>query len=82
MPGWLDGNVVSVVDGIAFGLLLFTIAVGLSLVFGMMDVLNLAHGTLYLAGAYIAYTLSDGSVSGLLLALTAGALAGALGERP
>ncbi|MFD6972159.1 branched-chain amino acid ABC transporter permease [Streptomyces sp. NPDC059979] len=79
MPGWLDGNVVSVVDGIAFGLLLFTIAVGLSLVFGMMDVLNLAHGTLYLGGAYIAYTLSDGSVSGLLLALTAGALAGALG---
>lgn len=79
MTGWLDGNIVSVVDGVAFGLLLFTIAVGLSLVFGMMDVLNLAHGTLYLAGAYIAYTLSDGSVSGLLLALAAGAFAGALG---
>ncbi|MFB7372012.1 branched-chain amino acid ABC transporter permease [Streptomyces sp. NPDC056222] len=79
MAGWLDGNFVSVIDGVAFGLLLFTIAVGLSLVFGMMDVLNLAHGTLYLGGAYIAYTLSDGSVAGLLLALTAGALTGALG---
>ncbi|MFD8793174.1 branched-chain amino acid ABC transporter permease [Streptomyces vinaceus] len=79
MTGWLDGNLVSVVDGVAFGLLLFTIAVGLSLVFGMMDVLNLAHGTLYLAGAYVAYALSDGSLWGLLLALAAGALAGAAG---
>ncbi|MCX5174679.1 branched-chain amino acid ABC transporter permease [Streptomyces virginiae] len=79
MAGWLDGNLVGVVDGIAFGLLLFTIAVGLSLVFGMMDVLNLAHGTLYLAGAYTAYTLSDGTLPGLLLALAAGALVGALG---
>lgn len=79
MPPWFDGNVVSVVDGVAFGLLLFTIAVGLSLVFGMMDVLNLAHGTLYLAGAYIAYALSDGSLTGLLLALAAGALVGIVG---
>lgn len=82
MAGWLDGNLVGVVDGIAFGLLLFTIAVGLSLVFGMMDVLNLAHGTLYLGGAYTAYALSDGTLAGLLLALVAGALVGALGERP
>ena len=49
----------------AYGLLLFTLAVGLSLVFGMVDVLNLAHGTLYLAGAYTAYSLSDGSLLGL-----------------
>lgn len=79
MIGWLDGNVVSVIDGVAFGLLLFTLAVGLSLVFGMMDVLNLAHGSLYLVGAYIAYTLSDGTLVGLLLALAAGVLIGVLG---
>lgn len=79
MTGWLNGNLVSVVDGVAFGLLLFTIAVGLSLVFGMMDVLNLAHGTLYLAGAYVAYALSDGSLWGLVLALAAGALVGGMG---
>ncbi|MCP3818463.1 branched-chain amino acid ABC transporter permease [Streptomyces sp. A3M-1-3] len=79
MTGWLDGNFVSVVDGVAFGLLLFTLAVGLSLVFGMMDVLNLAHGTLYLAGAYVAYALSDGSLWGLLIALVAGVLMGTLG---
>jgi branched-chain amino acid transport system permease protein len=54
VPAWLGDNLVTVVDGVAFGTLLFTIAVGLSLVFGIMDVLNLAHGALYLAGAYLA----------------------------
>jgi branched-chain amino acid transport system permease protein len=54
VPAWLGDNLVTVVDGVAFGVLLFTIAVGLSLVFGIMDVLNLAHGALYLAGAYLA----------------------------
>ncbi|MGH2534291.1 MAG: branched-chain amino acid ABC transporter permease [Thermomicrobiales bacterium] len=73
---WLDANLITIVDGIAFGLLLFTLAVGLSLVFGMMDVLNLAHGTLYLAGAYLAYQLSDGSWLGLLLALLAALVVG------
>ena len=76
---WLDDNLVSMVDGVAFGLLLFTLAVGLSLVFGMMDVLNLAHGSLYLLGAYAAYSLSDGSLVGLVLALLVGLLVGALG---
>ena len=54
MPAWLGDNLVTVVDGVAFGMLLFTIAVGLSLVFGIMDVLNLARGALYLTGAYLA----------------------------
>lgn len=76
---WFDDNLVSMVDGVAFGLLLFTLAVGLSLVFGMMDVLNLAHGTLYLVGAYAAYSLSDGSLLGLAVALGVGLLVGAVG---
>lgn len=79
MLGWLDANLVSMVDGVAFGLLLFTLAVGLSLVFGMMDVLNLAHGTLYLAGAYVAYMLSDGSWVGLVVAVAAGVGVGVAG---
>jgi branched-chain amino acid transport system permease protein len=79
MTGWLDAHFVSMVDGVAYGLLLFTLAVGLSLVFGMMDVLNLAHGTLYLAGAYTAYALSDGSWLGLLVALLVGLVVGLLG---
>ncbi len=79
MTGWFNAHFVSIVDGVAYGLLLFTLAVGLSLVFGMMDVLNLAHGTLYLAGAYAAYALSDGSWLGLLLALVVGLVVGVLG---
>lgn len=79
MLTWLDANLVSMVDGVAYGLLLFTLAVGLSLVFGMMDVLNLAHGTLYLLGAYVAYALSDGSWVGLLVAVLAGVLVGVAG---
>jgi branched-subunit amino acid ABC-type transport system permease component len=77
--GWIDNNLVSMVDGVAYGLLLFTLAVGLSLVFGMMDVLNLAHGTLYLIGAYAAYALSDGGWGGFLLALVVGLVLGVLG---
>lgn len=77
--GWFDANLVSIVDGVAFGLLLFTLAVGLSLIFGMMDVLNLAHGTLYLIGAYVAYTLFDGTVLGTLAAVAAGLAVGAMG---
>ncbi|WP_156136158.1 branched-chain amino acid ABC transporter permease, partial [Delftia sp. ZNC0008] len=37
-----------------FGLMLFLIAAGLTLVFGIMDIMNLAHGSLYMAGAYVA----------------------------
>jgi branched-subunit amino acid ABC-type transport system permease component len=79
MIGWFDTHLVSIVDGVAFGLLYFTLAVGLSLVFGMMDVLNLAHGTLYLAGAYLGYLLSDGGWTGLLLGLAAGIGVGVVG---
>ncbi len=79
MFNWLDANLVSMVDGVAYGLLLFTLAVGLSLVFGMMDVLNLAHGTLYLLGAYVAYALSDGSWAGFALAIVVGVAVGILG---
>lgn len=41
-------------NGLQFGLMLFLIAAGLTLVFGIMDLMNLAHGTLYMAGAYVA----------------------------
>lgn len=84
MLGWLDTNLVTMIDGVAFGVLLFTIALGLSLVFGVMDVLNLAHGALYLGGAYLAVSLVGGGGGGLLpfvlaalAALAVGAVAGA-----
>src|SRR5690348_12208570 len=40
-------------NGISFGALLFILAAGLSLIFGMMDVVNLAHGAFYMLGAYV-----------------------------
>ncbi|HEY7625369.1 MAG TPA: branched-chain amino acid ABC transporter permease [Candidatus Limnocylindria bacterium] len=44
-------------NGLSFGALLFILAAGLSLVFGMMDVVNLAHGAFYMLGAYIALSV-------------------------
>lgn len=66
-------------DGVAYAMLLFAVGAGLQLIFGVMDVLNLAHGSLYLAGAYLASTLSGGSLAGFALAVLAGLAAGALG---
>jgi branched-subunit amino acid ABC-type transport system permease component len=66
---------VSVLNGLAIGSLLFILAVGLSLVFGMMDVLNLAHGALFLGGAYLGATFS-GSWGGFLAAFGIAAVGG------
>lgn len=44
-----------ILNGLAYGMLLFMIAAGLSIIFGLMNVVNLAHGTFYLAGVYVAY---------------------------
>jgi len=45
-------------NGLQFGLLLFLLAAGLTLVFGIMDLVNLAHGSLYMIGAYFAATFT------------------------
>jgi branched-chain amino acid transport system permease protein len=81
MTGWLSDNLVSILNGVALGCLLFALAVGLSLVFGVLDVLNLAHGSLFVAGAYAAWRLADdGSLAGFGLAvLLAAAIGGAGG---
>jgi len=50
-------------NGLQYGLMLFLIAAGLTLVFGIMDVLNLAHGSLYMIGAYLAATIARASCS-------------------
>jgi branched-subunit amino acid ABC-type transport system permease component len=50
----LEVFVQQALNGISFGALLFILAAGLSLIFGMMDVVNLAHGAFYMLGAYIA----------------------------
>ncbi|MEO7405208.1 MAG: branched-chain amino acid ABC transporter permease [Burkholderiales bacterium] len=53
-------------NGLQFGLMLFLLAAGLTLVFGIMDMINLAHGSLYMLGAYFAATFA--SVTGSFLA--------------
>jgi len=66
-------------NGLQFGLLLFLLAAGLTLVFGIMDLVNLAHGSLYMMGAYFAASFSalTGSfVAGAVLALGATLLLG------
>jgi branched-chain amino acid transport system permease protein len=55
--------VLQALNGLAIGALLFILAAGLSLIFGMMDVVNLAHGAFYMLGGYLAYTLVRGSSS-------------------
>jgi branched-chain amino acid transport system permease protein len=66
-------------NGLQFGLLLFLLAAGLTLVFGIMDLVNLAHGSLYMMGAYFAASFSAWTGSffaGALLALAATLLLG------
>jgi branched-chain amino acid transport system permease protein len=75
---WLDANSLSLLNGLALAALLFLVAVGLSLVFGTMDVLNLAHGSVSLVGAYIGVALlGDGaSAAGFAVAVLAAAAVG------
>jgi branched-chain amino acid transport system permease protein len=66
--------IVQVLNGLQFGLLLFLVAAGLTLVFGVMDFINLAHGVQYMLGAYLAVTfvaLTGSFVAGVALALIA-----------
>jgi branched-subunit amino acid ABC-type transport system permease component len=75
----LDAYLIPAVDGVAYGLLLFVVAAGLTLAFGVGDVLNLAHGTLFAFGAYAAAKVSDGSWPSLALAVLIGTAAAAAG---
>ena len=61
-------------NGLQFGLMLFLLAAGLTLVFGIMDMINLAHGSLYMLGAFLASSfvqLTGSFTAGVLLAIPA-----------
>ena len=75
--------VVSILNGAVYGLLLFMVSAGLTLIFGMMGVLNFAHTSFYMLGAYIAYTLTSLGYFwlGLLIAPVLIGLLGAAVER-
>jgi branched-chain amino acid transport system permease protein len=70
-------------NGLQYGVMLFLMAAGLTLVFGIMNLVNLAHGSLYMVGAYLAYAATQwtGSyLAGVALGLAATLLVGMLVE--
>jgi branched-chain amino acid transport system permease protein len=50
---------IQILNGVQYGLLLFLVASGLTLIFGIMGIINLAHGSFYMMGAYLAFSLSE-----------------------
>ena len=72
-----------VLNGLQFGVMLFLMAAGLTLVFGVMGLINLAHGSLYMVGAFACAAVAAATGSfllGLAAALAAAAAAGAIVE--
>jgi branched-chain amino acid transport system permease protein len=74
---------ISMLNGLSYGLLLFMLSSGLTLIFSMMGVLNFAHASFYMLGAYVAYTVARivGFWPGLILAPLVVAVLGAMFER-
>src|SRR4030042_7044819 len=75
---FLDTSV-NLLNGISYGMILFIIASGLSLIFGVMGILNLAHGALYVLGAFIGVSLVSGGMNFFLAALIVAVVVGILG---
>ncbi len=73
----------SLLNGLVYGLLLFMLSSGLTLIFSMMGVLNFAHASIYMLGAYLAYSISSvvGYWPGLIFAPVIAGIFGALIER-
>jgi branched-chain amino acid transport system permease protein len=68
-----DGYIflIQILNGVQYGLLLFLVASGLTLIFGIMGIINLAHGSFYMMGAYLAFSLTE-LVGNLWLAILLG----------
>jgi branched-chain amino acid transport system permease protein len=74
----MDTLVVALLNGVIYGLLLFMVSAGLTLVFGMMGVLNFAHASFYMLGAYFAYAL-QGTLGFWAAVLVSPLIVGAVG---
>src|SRR5262245_49274192 len=79
----MDTLIVSLLNGVIYGLLLFMVSAGLTLIFGMMGVLNFTHASFYILGAYFAYALQGalGFWGALVAAPLLMALVGTVVER-
>ena len=62
---------IQLLNGVQYGLLLFLVSSGLTLVFGIMGIINIAHGSFYMIGAYLAWSLT-GALGNFWVALPAG----------
>jgi len=79
----MDAFITLTVNGLATGLLLFMIACGLSIIFGLMGIMNFAHGVFFLIGAYAStwtYAITGNFAVAMLAGMTAGAAVGWLTE--
>ncbi|WP_374523008.1 branched-chain amino acid ABC transporter permease [Hydrogenophaga sp.] len=74
----MDGWIVSLLNGLSYGLLLFLLSAGLTLIFSLMGVLNFAHASFYMLGAYLGHSLTQALGFGWAL-LVAPLLVGLLG---
>jgi branched-chain amino acid transport system permease protein len=84
LSSFLPSFLAQTLNGLQYGLLLFLISSGLTLIFGVLGVINLAHGSLYMVGAYVAFVVARASGSLMLalpVALLGGLLLGSLLER-
>src|SRR5690606_20061472 len=89
-PQVSNGNILSsalffeqLLNGLQFGVMLFLMAAGLTLIFGVMGIINLAHGSLFMIGAFACAVVAAATGSfwlGLLASLIAAAAAGAIIE--
>ena len=79
----MDVFLFTVFNGVLYGMLLFMLSSGLTLIFGMMGVLNFAHASFYMLGAYFAYQISEyvGFYPALIIAPLVIAVIGAYVER-
>ncbi len=79
----MDLFIINIIDGLIYGLLLFMLSSGLTLIFSMMGVLNLSHAAFYMLGAYLAYQISvfTGFWVGLIVAPILVTILGAAVER-
>lgn len=79
----MEFAIISTLNGVTYGLLLFMVSTGLTLIFGMMGVLNFAHASFYMLGAYVAYAVSSvfGFWTGILVAPIVVGLVGMAVER-
>lgn len=74
----MESLVINLLNGVSYGMVLFLIASGMSVVMGAMDITNLSHGVLYMIGGYVGWTIAVKSGAPFILGVLGGGLAAGL----